>query len=171
MGKATKSRARSTGAGAAAPAHSRIASEEELGVVEALRQGDEEAFARLVDQHHASLHRIARLYVSDASIADEVVQDTWLGVIQGVWAFEGRSSLRTWILRILVNRAKTRALRESRTTPFADLGLLDLEAPEAALDRARREPSPEVQLLAQETLEHIRKAIDALPANQRIVLT
>src|SRR4029450_10789439 len=91
---------------------------EELALVNALRRGDEDAFARLVGQHHASLRRVARLYVANAAIADEVVQDTWLGVIRGIWAFEGRSSLKTWIFRILVNRARARAVRESRSAPF-----------------------------------------------------
>ncbi len=94
----------------------------DLRVTEALRQGDEAAFARLVDQHHASLRRVARLYVSNRAVADEVVQDAWLGVIQGIWAFEGRSSLKTWIFRILINRAKTRAAREGRMVPFAGFG-------------------------------------------------
>ena len=92
---------------------------DDLSVIDALRRGDEGAFARLVDKYHASLRRVARLYISDRAVADEVVQDTWLGVIQGIWAFEGRSSLKTWIFRILINRAKTRAAREGRTVPFA----------------------------------------------------
>src|SRR5262252_5874914 len=87
-------------------------------VIEALRQGDEGAFAHLVDDYHASLSRVARLYIANRAVADEVVQDTWLGVIQGIWAFEGRSSLKTWIFRILINRAKTRAAREGRVIPF-----------------------------------------------------
>jgi RNA polymerase sigma-70 factor, ECF subfamily len=165
-------------------AHGRVASAEDLGVVVALRQGDESAFTRLVEQHHASLRNMARLYVSDAAVAEEVVQDTWLGVIQGLWAFEGRSSLKTWILRILINRAKTRALREGRTIPFASLGIDDLEDPEAVLPsspvgetglRASRPldpgPSPETVILAEEARRHLRKAIEALPANLRIVLT
>ncbi len=162
---------------AAAPGHGRAASEEDLSVVVALRQGDENTFTRLVEQHHASLRNMARLYVSDAAIAEEVVQDTWLGVIQGVWAFEGRSSLKTWILRILINRAKTRALREGRTIPFANLGMDELEDPEAVLPGARSMtagdpgPSPETMLLAGEAREHLWKAIEALPANLRIVLT
>jgi RNA polymerase sigma-70 factor, ECF subfamily len=108
----------------------------DAAVVEALRQGDEQAFARLVDQLHASLRRMARLYVSSPAIADEVVQDTWLAVIQGVWAFEGRSSLKTWIFRILINRAKTRAVREGRTLQFVDAEADDLEAPERPVDSA-----------------------------------
>ncbi|HXK61054.1 MAG TPA: RNA polymerase sigma factor [Acidobacteriota bacterium] len=77
-------------------------------LVEALRRGDENAFARLVDQYHPTLRRIARLYISKKAAVDEVVQDTWLAVIQGIWAFQGRSSVKTWIMRILINQAKTR---------------------------------------------------------------
>src|SRR5262249_15804101 len=69
----------------------------DAAIIEALRRGDEQAFAQLVEEHHASLRRMARLYVASPAIADEVVQDTWLAVIQGLWAFEGRSSLKTWI--------------------------------------------------------------------------
>src|SRR5262245_1943473 len=83
-------------------------------VIDALRQGDARAFARLVARYPPSLRRVARLYIANRAVADEVVQDTWLGVIQGIWAFEGRSSLKTSIFRILINRAKTRAAREGR---------------------------------------------------------
>jgi RNA polymerase sigma-70 factor, ECF subfamily len=93
---------------------------EESELLDALRRGDEDAFGRLVNEHHASLRRVARLYVANAATADEVVQETWLGVIRGIWAFEGRSSLKTWIFRILVNRARTRALRESRRARVTD---------------------------------------------------
>jgi len=172
----------------------RAASAADLAVLEALRRGDETAFTRLVEQHHATLRRIALLFVSSAAVADEVVQDTWLGVVEGVWAFEGRSSLKTWILRILVNRAKTRAVREGRMAPFADLGHGDLEPPveDGARLGARRRvhpssgdaeaaqegscardpgPSPEGSLLAGEAREQLRTAIDALPVNLRTVLT
>ena len=163
--------------GAAGPTHGRAASEDDLRLVVALRQGDENAFARLVEQHHASLRHMARLYVSDAAVAEEVVQDTWLGVIQGIWAFEGRSSLKTWILRILINRAKTRALREGRTIPFTKMGIDDIEDTEAVLpgphSGSAGDPgsSPETKLLADEAREHLWKEIEALPANLRIVLT
>jgi RNA polymerase sigma-70 factor (ECF subfamily) len=166
-------------------------------VIEALRHGDEDAFTRLVQEHQRALLRIARLYVSSSATADEVVQDTWLAVIRGIWAFEGRSSLRTWILRILINRSKTRALRERRTVPLSDAGLVDPEAsetfvgashvddsPEAhdADSSGRRETrsrpafydpglSPEVGLLTEEARVRIRAAIDALPLNQRVVIT
>ncbi len=162
----------------------------ELSVIDALRQGDEDAFGRLVDQYHASLRRLARLYVSNLAVADEVVQDTWVGVIQGIWGFEGRSSLKTWIFRILINHAKTRAVREGRTVPFAGVGANDVGGPEAAVSPERFHPadhptepghwtspprdigtSPEGRLLAREAGERVQQAIDALPPNQRIVLT
>jgi RNA polymerase sigma-70 factor, ECF subfamily len=157
-------------------------------VIDALRRGDEGAFARLVDQYHASLRRVARLYIANRAIADEVVQDTWLGVIQGIWAFEGRSSLKTWIFRILINRAKTRAAREGRTvaSPRFDAAV---EAAEAAVALDRFQPvdhptepgrwthppqdpgaSPERRLLAQEARQHLQSAIAALPEHQRLVL-
>ena len=163
---------------------------EESTLVAALRRGDEAAFARLVGEHHASLRRVARLYVANAAIADEVVQDTWLGVIRGLWAFEGRSSLKTWIFRILVNRARSRAVRESRSTPFA--GTLAMESgaepePSASLEpflawdespahgRSVRPPldpsaSPERSLLTKELRERLQTVIEALPSNLRIVL-
>jgi RNA polymerase sigma-70 factor, ECF subfamily len=157
---------------------------DDAAVIEALRRGDEEAFTRLVDQLHASLRRLARLYVSSPAVADEVVQDTWLAVIQGVWAFEGRSSLRTWILRILINRAKTRALREGRTAPFAELGLDDPEpfgvptvtaqstaAGEPGPSLRCPAPSPEANLLTNEARVQIHAAINALPTRQRMVIT
>jgi RNA polymerase sigma-70 factor (ECF subfamily) len=159
-------------------------------VIEALRRGDEGAFARLVDHYHASLSRVARLYIANGAVADEVVQDTWLGVIRGIWAFEGRSSLKTWIFRILINHAKTRAAREGRTVPFAGFGAGDLDAPEAAVAADRFQPadhptkpghwinpprdlgaSPERRLLTREAREQLQKAVDALPPHQRLVLT
>jgi len=164
------------------------AATDELSVIEALRRGDEPAFARLVDLYHTSLRRVARLYISNPAAADEVVQDTWLGVIQGIWAFEGRSSLRTWIFRILINRAKTRAVREGRIAPIARSDAA-VEAAEAAVapDRFRPadhptelghwthrrqdlEASPERRLLAQEARQRLQHAIEALPERQRLVL-
>jgi RNA polymerase sigma-70 factor (ECF subfamily) len=155
---------------------------EESAVLDALRRGDEDAFARLVDEHHASLRRVARLYVANAAIADEVVQDTWLGVIRGIWAFEGRSSLKTWIFRILVNRVRTRAVRESRSTPFTGpLSPADGADPEPSADpehspdhwtRPPLDPdsSPERSLLTKELQGRLRTVIDALPSNLRVVL-
>ncbi|MFB3904060.1 MAG: RNA polymerase sigma factor [Acidobacteriota bacterium] len=147
----------------------------EAAIVEALRRGDEETFTRLVDQYHGTLRRIARLYVPSQTAAEDVIQDTWLAVIQGVWAFEGRSSLKTWILRILINQAKTRAVREGRMIPFADFemnGADPTEVPQRQdLAMPDRRPSPEARLLSDEARLQIRAAIDSLPANQRIVIT
>lgn len=164
---------------------------EDVAVIEALRRGDEEAFTRLVQQHHRALQRIARLYVSSPATAEEVVQDTWLAVIRGIWAFEGRSSLRTWILRILINRSKTRAVREGRSVPFSDGVAADREETLEA-DRETREvvvenapagevpapaslhdpgPSPEEAFLTEEARARLRGAIETLPPNQRLVIT
>ena len=164
-------------------------SPDESALLDALRRGDEGAFASLVREHHASLRRIARLYVASAATADEVVQDTWLGVIQGIWAFEGRSSLKTWIFRILVNRAKTRAVlesRESRCVPSTATRATETgteaepvmsPAPSVSVDDssapghwAQSLLDPERTLLAKELRERLVSVIDTLPSNLRTVL-
>lgn len=154
----------------------------------ALRAGDEAAFARLIDRYNASLVRVAMLYVRTRDVAEEVVQDTWIGVIQGLARFEGRSSLKTWIFRILMNRAMTRGERERRSIPFSALGDRD-DASEGLVgpDRFRgpnddwpghwaRAPHswdeiPEERLLSNETLSLVSAAIEALPPHQREVMT
>ncbi|MDX6583522.1 MAG: hypothetical protein QOI10_2706 [Solirubrobacterales bacterium] len=88
-------------------------------LVEALRNGDEAAFAGLVDELTPGLMRLALAHVPSRAVAEEVVQDTWVGVIKGIDRFEGRSSLRTWIFQILLNTARTRGKREKRTLPFS----------------------------------------------------
>jgi RNA polymerase sigma-70 factor (ECF subfamily) len=98
-----------------------VAAPDDGSVIEALRRGDKIAFAHLVDHYHASLRRVARLYISNRAVADEVVQDTWLGVIQGMWAFEGRSSVKTWIFRILINRVGGINALHPRSPPRAPL--------------------------------------------------
>ena len=165
-----------------------LASDEDLGLVEALRAGDEDAFMMLVERYQAAMLRIARMYVSTPAVAEEVVQDAWLGVLRGLDAFEGRSSLRTWIFRILVNIAKTRGTREARSLPFSSVWAPDPESePAVELDRFLAEQSgspghwasdpaswrttvPEDRLLAKETLAKVREAIEALPPNQREVI-
>ncbi|MBI1880870.1 MAG: sigma-70 family RNA polymerase sigma factor [Chloroflexi bacterium] len=168
------------------------ASAADLELIEALRCGDETAFASLVDQYQASLVRLAIIYVSSQAVAEEVAQETWLGVLQGLDRFEGRSSLKTWIFRILTNRAKTRGQREARNVPFSDLVSVEIEADEPSVDPSRFNPPdhpnwpehwgpadapqswdaiPEQQFLSQETKEHILKAIAALPPAQREVIT
>jgi RNA polymerase sigma-70 factor (ECF subfamily) len=158
----------------------------EQRLVEALRAGDQAAFEQLIRMYNASLLRVARIYVSSRSVAEEVVQETWLGVLNGIGRFEGRSSLKTWIFRILTNTAKTRGLRESRSIPFSALED-PVRTPESAVDPARFLPAddpvdpggwaippaplPEQALLARETLDVIEGAIEALPPAQRAVIT
>jgi RNA polymerase sigma-70 factor, ECF subfamily len=157
---------------------------EERRLVEAIRAGDESAFARLVDEHGPTMLRVARLHTSSAAVAEEVVQETWLGVIKGIDRFEGRSSLKTWIFRILTNTAKTRGAREGRSIPFTSLGAEGREPsvdPERFLgddtgfpghwaDPPRRWEGPE-RLLERETLEVIDRTIAALPPAQAVVIT
>ena len=154
-------------------------------VVAALRAGDEETFARLVREWHPSLLRVAQIFVPSRAIAEEVVQETWLRVLKALDRFEGRSSLKTWVFRILVNTAKTRAQREGRVLPFSALNNPGL-IPEAAVDPDRFRPEdddrypghwstpprelPEERLLAAETREVIAVAIEALPATQAAVI-
>ena len=118
------------------PAERRIvASADDLGVVERLRAGDEAAFATLIDRHHGSLLRLARVYVRDATLAEEVVQDTWIGLLESLGRFEGRSSLKTWLFRILMNVMRSRLRKESRSVPFSALG--DGEGDEPAVEPGR----------------------------------
>src|SRR6266478_288730 len=91
----------------------------EDALLPALRAGDPAAFGELIDRLNGPLLRLARMYASNPAIAEEVVQETWIGVIQGLGRFEGRSSLRTWCSRIVVNIARTRAAREHRQIPFS----------------------------------------------------
>ncbi len=125
-----------------------------------------------------SLLRVAQLYVSSRAVAEEVVQETWLGVLKGLERFEGRSSVKTWIFRILANQAKSRGKREGRIVPFSSLGGED---DERAVDPERFDTTghweappravPEERLLAREARERIDAAIEALPPNQRAVIT
>jgi RNA polymerase sigma-70 factor (ECF subfamily) len=155
-------------------------------LVAALRAGDEEAFREVVRGWHSSLLRVAQIFVPSRAVAEEVVQEAWLRVLGALDRFEGRSSLRTWVFRILVNTAKTRAQREGRTIPFS--ALQDpARVPEAAVDPGRFLPDdhpqhpggwaapprglPEERLLAAEARDVIAAAIDALPANQRAVIS
>jgi RNA polymerase sigma-70 factor, ECF subfamily len=157
----------------------------EAQLLDALRAGDEGAFAGLVREYHSSLVRVARIYVSTLASAEEVAQETWIGVLNGLDRFEGRSSLRTWIFRILTNIAKTRAQRDGRTLPFSALQDPG-RVPEAAVDADRfldpehprwpghwaikPEAWPEDALVAAETRERLAEAMEALPASQRAVI-
>jgi RNA polymerase sigma-70 factor, ECF subfamily len=159
---------------------------EERSLIDALRAGDEQTFARLVQDYSPGMLRVARMFVSSRAIAEDVVQDAWIGVLNGIGRFEGRSSLKTWIYRILTNTAKTRAAREGRSIPFSALAVADEEGgvdPDRFLGDDSRFPGhwaapprrwdvqPEGRLLAAETLAVIEREIEKLPPNQAIVVT
>src|SRR4051794_22487824 len=99
-----------------------VAATDESDLVARLQAGDEDAFATLVRQHHSSLIRVASAYVPNRAVAEEVVQDTWVGVIRGIDRFEGRSSLKTWLFHIVLNRARSTGVREHRETPADPAG-------------------------------------------------
>ena len=139
---------------------------------------------RLVESYGPSMLRIARLYTPSQAVAEEVVQEAWLGLLMGLDRFEGRSSLKTWLFTILTNRAKTRGEREGRIIPFSSV------APDAPDDEPSVDPSrffsggrweshwssppraiPEERLLAAETRAYVEQAIGALPPNQRAIMT
>ena len=145
-----------------------------------LRTGDEAAFDALVRRYDRSLRRVARSFVRTPSAADDVVQETWLAVIRGLNAFEGRSSLSTWIFSILANLARTRATRDARSVPFSALDSGDGPAvdPEAfgADGRWRSAPprldaDPEARLLSKELRARLVGAVDELAPAQRAVIT
>src|SRR5919201_2448297 len=114
-----------------------IQTPEELRLIDGLRAGDETAFVALLDRYGAQMLRLATSLVGSRAIAEEVVQETWLAVFQGIERFEGRASLKTWLFRILTNRAKTRAEREGRTVPFSALVDGSAEADEPAVEADR----------------------------------
>ena len=164
------------------PKHAATADQE---LIAALRAGDERAFTELVDRLHPSLVRLARSFVGSAAVAEEVAQETWVGVLRGVDSFEERSSIKTWIFRILVNRAKTRAERESRTVAFSDAAGADGPAVDAdrfldadhprwphhwAQPPRRFDEMPQERLLGNETRAVIDHSIETLPPAQRQVI-
>jgi RNA polymerase sigma-70 factor (ECF subfamily) len=156
---------------------------DERRLVEAIKRGDEDAFAQLVDAYHASMLRLARVFVPTRAVAEDVVQETWLAVIQGIDRFEGRSSLKTWLFRILTNRAKTRGEREGRAVPFSSAWRTELETDEPAVDPRRFHdgawnslpasvPSgPDEQAIARELGKVVERAVKKLPPTQREVIT
>lgn len=101
--------------------------DQELNLIQSLRNGDEKAFSILIDRYYFSLLGLAMAFVPNRAVAEEVVQETWMGVLEGIGRFEGRSSLKTWLFRILTNRAKTRGIREKRYVAFVDIGNLGIE--------------------------------------------
>jgi len=158
--------------------------DDDAALLSRLRAGDRAAFSLLVARHSGSLLRVALSFVRDRSVAEEVVQETWLGVLTGLAAFEGRSSLRTWLFGILVNKARTRFVREGRTVPFSALARSN-QPEEATVDAARFDPGgswrdppsgwteedPERLAMRAEAQETIEAAIRKLPEAQRTVIT
>jgi RNA polymerase sigma-70 factor, ECF subfamily len=171
---------------AAGPAS--VASVEDLELLARLRRGDEAAFAELVRRLYGPMLRLAMVHVGDRAVAEEVVQDAWVGVLRQLDRFEGRSSLRTWVLRIVGNRAKTRAVRERRTAPFSSFGGPEEPGgpavePERFLAAGERwaghwaspprpwDDVPEDRLLSLETRAEVERAVEVLPPAQRAVIT
>lgn len=162
---------------------------DEAALLEALRRGEEAAFLALVERYHTALVRLALVYLGDRVRAEDAAQEAWVGLLRGLNRFEGRSSLKTWLFRILVNCAKTRAVRDARAISFSDLWDAEPEQGEPAVDPDRffgaghrwaghwSDPPrawdhlPDERLLAAETRGMLRRAIEALPPGQRAVVT
>jgi RNA polymerase sigma-70 factor, ECF subfamily len=164
-----------------------VAQHDDGALLAALRGGDAEAFATLVDRHSSAMIRVAMAYVPTRAAAEETVQETWIAVVRGLDRFEGRSSLRTWIFRILTNIAMRAGPRERRSVPFSALAAAeDGDEPSVDPDRFLRAdhelfgghwlvmptpwPAPEAGLLAGETRDVIKRAIAGLPVAQRTVI-
>ena len=166
-----------------------IASAEDLELLGRLRAGDERSFTTLVERFTPAMLGLAMNYVPSRAVAEEVVQETWLAVLEGLGRFEWRSSLKTWIFRILMNRAMTRGQREHRSVPFSALFDPASEEADAAVEPERfrgprdRSPGrwaspprrwdgiPEERLVSKETLARIQTAIETIPPAQREVIT
>jgi len=159
--------------------------ESDVDLVAALRRGEERAFLQLVGRYQPSMLRLSMTLVRSQAVAEEVVQEAWLGVLQGIDRFEGRSSLKTWIFRIVTNIAISKAERERRSVPFSSLDAGDRPAVDPTRFRKPPDPYsggwlfaprdwsavPEDRLLSRETLRCVAAAIGALPPNQRAVVT
>jgi RNA polymerase sigma-70 factor (ECF subfamily) len=173
---------------AADSATAESATSEENRLLQALKSGDEAAFAMLVDQHQCSLVRVAKGYVRDHATAEDVVQETWVGFTTGLERFEGRCSIRTWLFRILFNKAQSRAATEQRFVPFSTLAATEAGDDWNAVDPERFRGAWEqfaghwahdppawrtdpVRILAdQEAREAVRRAIEELPKAQALVI-
>jgi RNA polymerase sigma-70 factor (ECF subfamily) len=161
----------------------------ERELIERLRARDEAAFVKLIERYHSYLLPMAGIFVSNRAVAEEVVQEAWLAVLRGIDRFEERSSFKTWISRIVMNLARTRGVRESRTVAFSDFTDRETGAPEDAVDPSRFRVAgdeypdhwsiaprpwnadPESQLLSSETMSLLESAVESLPEAQRLVLT
>jgi RNA polymerase sigma-70 factor (ECF subfamily) len=156
--------------------------DDDASVFAALRRGDEQAFTRLVDRYYAPMVHVAHAYVATNEAAEDAVQDAWTAIIEGLDRFEGRSSLKTWLFRVVINKAMTTGGREARSVPLSSVG-----PDESSVDPTLFKPSgrwsgwwltenavtdlPDRFLLAKETRAVIDAVIATLPANQRLVIT
>ena len=151
-----------------------IAPDEDNTLLDRLRAGDEEAFADLVGQYQQTMLTLAAGYVPSRAVAEEVVQDTWLAVLRGIGGFEGRSSVRTWLFSILVNRARTTGTRERRSVAVDDMGpVVDRSRFDAAggwITPPERWEQVDDRMVAAKMAGRIRLAVDELPARQREVV-
>jgi len=166
-----------------APPEGPAPTSDESALVERLRAGDRAAFANLIDRHGGALLRLARSFLKNDAVAEEVVQDTWLAALDGLDDFEARSSLRTWLFTILANKARNRAVREGRSVPWSALGGDGEESPAVDPDSFHAdghwkeapgrwtEDDPERLALGAETRAAIEAAIASLPQLQRSVIT
>jgi RNA polymerase sigma-70 factor, ECF subfamily len=154
----------------------------ERALVQALAAGDERAFNEVVGRYHRSLVRLARNYVRSEAVAEEVAQDAWCAVVTGIERFEGRSSFKTWLFSIVVNKARTRGERERRTTPFSALTVAGEDgSPVSIEDRfapdghwsapPRAWDEPERRAISLELRGELREALACLPERQRLVVT
>jgi RNA polymerase sigma-70 factor (ECF subfamily) len=150
---------------------------DDVELVRRLQAGDESAFVEVVTRYHQPLLRAARKYVGSEAVAEEVVQDTWVGVIRGIERFEGRSSLATWLFRILANRARTTGVKEHRSTPF-DLTDESAAPPELFTSEGAWVDPPQPwtdavddRLVAEQLLPHVKDCLAGLPESQRVVVT
>jgi RNA polymerase sigma-70 factor, ECF subfamily len=158
------------------------ATADESALIAALRAGDQNAFAQLVDQHTPAMLRVARKYVTSQASAEDVVQETWIALVRGIGKFEGRSSLRTWLFAVMANVAKARGIRERRDRDaVAELGSIVDPARFYGADDPRagswKEPpalfpdSPEGSVLRSELRAITQRELDKLPDGQRAVVT
>lgn len=159
-------------------------SPEDRAVLQRISAGDASAFLTLVERHHRAMVRVARSYVPSEAVAEEVVQEAWIGILQGIGKFEGRCPLKAWMFRILVNCARMRGGREARSVPFSSLLPTESEAPPSVetfrpLDDPRwpghwgqaPEPWADDRLSNAEAARRVRAEIDRLPPNQKQVIT
>jgi RNA polymerase sigma-70 factor (ECF subfamily) len=156
----------------------------DAATIERLLSGDETTFMMLVDQNQPAMLRLAQMYVSSRAVAEEVVQEAWIGILKGLPMFEGRSSLRTWMYKIVTNVAKTRGVREGRSLPFSALVGEHDDPVDPSWFQGSDDPFPggwrtfpddwrgipEDRLLGRETLDHISRALDGMPPMQAEVV-